>query len=454
MRRTLLVKAIVTGILAMAVIVPLSAIVSMVHDRQALSAGVLEDVQRAGVGTQTLIGPILIVPYRRTLAIEVTDPKSGAKSTNTTEDEGRLYFLPETLTADVRVSTEMRHRGIYSALLYNAHHTINGSFALPERFGVAENPNATYAFSDPFLILGISDTRGIRGKPTVSWNGAALDWKGGTGGSTIDNGVHAAIGNCTPGKTATFAIDLALQGTQTLAYVPVGKDTAVQMKSDWPHPSFDGQFLPETRAVSGQGFDATWRTTHLASNVESALRTQLGGKSGVQANTFGVQFIEPVNVYLQTERAAKYGFLFVVLTFLVFQLFELLKGLAIHPVQYGLVGMGLAMFFLLLLALTEHLPFALAYLLASAACIALLGFYVSYVLRSVKRATGFTGLLTTLYAALYVLLRSEDMALLLGAALLFGILAAIMVVTRRIDWYRVAVDPTDSGVPETGSSEA
>jgi inner membrane protein len=454
MRRSLLVKAIVTGILAMTVIVPLSAIVGMVHDRQALSAGVLQDVQRAGVGTQTLIGPILVVPYRRTVKTEVTDPQKGTKSTVTNEDEGRQYFLPDALTADVRVTTEMRYRGIYSALLYNAHHTIRGSFAVPDRFGVAESPNTAYAFSDSYLIFGICDTRGIRGTPAVTWNGTALEWKGGTEGSAIENGVHAVIGSLAPGKTATFAIDLALQGTQALEYVPVGKDTAIKMHSDWPHPSFDGQFLPETRAVTPQGFDAMWRTTHLASNVESAVRSRLAGNGGGQPNTFGVQFIEPVNVYLQTERAAKYGFLFVVLTFLVFQLFELLKGLAIHPVQYGLVGMGLALFFLLLLALTEHVPFALAYLIASAACIVLLGFYVSTVLRSVKRATGFTGLLTTLYAALYVLLRSEDMALLLGAALLFGILAAIMVVTRRVDWYRVAVDPADSGVLGGGASKA
>ena len=452
MRKTLLVKALVTGILATIVIVPLTAIENIVHDRQAASTSVLADVQRAGVGTQTLIGPILVVPYRRTVQSETTDPQTGRKSTVTNEDEGRQYLLPDSLTADVRVSSEMRYRGIYSALLYNAHHTITGSFAVPERFGVAESPNVSYAFSPAYLILGISDTRGIRGTPAVNWNGAALEWKGGTEGSAIQNGVHAQIGNVTPAKTASFTIDIALQGTQGIEYVPVGKETAIEMRSDWPHPSFDGQFLPETRTVTTQGFDAKWRTTLLASNVESTLRARLEGKSDTQPNTLGVAFIEPVNVYLQTERAAKYGFLFVVLTFLVFQLFELLKGLAIHPVQYGLVGTGLAMFFLLLLALTEHVPFAIAYLIASAVCIGLLGFYVSYVLRSMKRATGFTGLLTTLYGALYVLLRSEDMALLLGAVLLFGILAAIMVVTRHVDWYGIAADPTDGGVTGAGAS--
>jgi inner membrane protein len=265
--------------------------------------------------------------------------------------------------------------------------------------------------------------------------------------------VHAVLGRLTPGKTNSFELALLLQGTQALEYVPVGKQTTIRMRSEWPHPSFQGQFLPETREVTAQGFDATWRTSHLASGIESPLRGCLAGRGACRTSTLGVSFIEPVNVYLQTERAAKYGFLFVAVTFLVFLLFELLKDLAIHPVQYGLVGVSLAMFFLLLLALTEHVPFAVAYVVASGSCIGLLAFYVSFVLRSVRRAAGFTTLLSALYGALYVLLRSEDMALLLGALLLFGILAAVMVVTRKVDWYRIAVDRTMNPVVSPAAGE-
>lgn len=453
MRRSLLVKAVVTCILALAIVLPLSAIVGMVHDRQAASAGVLQDIQRTGVGAQTVTGPILVVPYRRTLHTEVTEAQTGRKSIVTTHETGRRYFLPEALAVNARIGTELRYRGIYSALLYNAQQEITGSFALPEDFGIARSANEEYEFEEGFVLLGIADTRGIRGTPALKWDGATREWKGGTEGASIRFGVHAAVGPVKPATTASFAIDLTLQGTQDLEYVPVGKQSEITLRSEWPHPSFHGQFLPETRTVTAAGFDAKWRTSHLSSSVESALHACLAGRCDGTVSTLGVAFIEPVNVYLQTERAAKYGFLFVVFTFLVFQLFELLKKLAIHPVQYGLVGIALAMFFLLLLALSEHIAFAYAYVLASASCIGLLAFYVSFVLGSVARAAGFTGLLCALYGALFVLLRSEDMALLLGAVLLFGILAVIMVVTRRVDWYRIAASPGASGDPGTAGAE-
>jgi inner membrane protein len=295
--------------------------------------------------------------------------------------------------------------------------------------------------SDAFLVLGISDTRGLGGTPTVAWDGRELEWKGGTGEPALPGGLHAEVGPLAPGTTVAFSASLVLSGTESLSYVPAGKETSIDLVSDWPHPSFGGRFLPATRTVTDEGFDAAWRVTHLASNVEAALRAHLAERRHEGINSLGVTFIEPVDVYLQTERAAKYGFLFVALTFVTFGLYELLKKLAIHPVQYGLVGIGLALFFLLLLALTEHVPFAVAYAASSAACVGLLGFYVSYVLRGVRRAGGFVAMLGSLYGALYVLLRSEDMALLLGAVLLFAILAAVMVVTRNVDWYRIGGDP-------------
>jgi inner membrane protein len=445
MRRSLLVKGIVTGFLTVGLIVPLTAIFGLVRSRQAASRSVLADVQQASVGPQTLIGPILVVPFRRSVETEITDPHTRQRTVVTRLEEGREIFLPEVLATDVRVGTEVRYRGIYSALLYDAEHRITGSFAVPERFGFTEAASAALTFSEAYVILGISDTRGIRSAPALTWDGAPLEWKSGTGVSGLPSGVQAPVGRLTPGQSHSFAVDLVLQGTEALAYVPVGKATTVAMRSAWPHPSFDGQFLPESRTITPQGFEARWRTIHLASNVEPELRERLADDRHGSLNTLGVSFIEPVNVYLQTERAVKYGFLFVVLTFVVFLLFELLKELTIHPVQYGLVGIGLVLFFLLLLALSEHVPFALAYAVASASCIGLLAFYVSFVLGSVRRAGSFTGMLAALYGSLYVLLRSEDLALLLGAVLLFGILAAIMVATRHVDWYRVGREQLVAG---------
>jgi inner membrane protein len=237
------------------------------------------------------------------------------------------------------------------------------------------------------------------------------------------------------------------------------------LDSSWPHPQFNGAFLPRTRTVDDKGFRATWEVSSLATNAQAQYLAGItratvgGGESGSQTSlpatlsaadpgrgaldAVGVSLVDPVNVYSQADRASKYGLLFVLLTFVGFFMFELIKQLRIHPIQYGLVGLALAIFFLLLVSLSEHVAFVWAYLTASTACIGLLGFYVAHVLHSRARGIGFAAMLATLYAALYGLLVSEDNALVLGAGLLFVILAALMVVTRKVDWYRVgAIAPS------------
>ncbi len=217
----------------------------------------------------------------------------------------------------------------------------------------------------------------------------------------------------------------------------------IALASTWPHPQFHGDFLPRTRAIGPDGFKARWEVSSLASNAQSQFRAAMsrrapqGSTDAAEAvDAIGVSLVDPVNVYSQVDRATKYGVLFVLLTFVAFFMFEFLKQLRIHPIQYGLVGLAVAIFFLLLLALSERIPFAVAYLVAAIACVTLIGYYLGHVLGGWLRGAGFAGLLGTLYAALYGLLISEDNALVLGAGLLFLILAAIMVVTRRVDWYR------------------
>jgi inner membrane protein len=450
MNRTLLMKTIVTSLIAILLLVPLNGVVNLVQERKSVSFAALGDIQRSGVGTQKLMGPILIVPYRRTIRTVTVDQKSGKRTFQESTYEERLHFLPDSLSIQAHVGTERRYRGIYATLFYDAQQVLVGSFKIPEDYGLDQRSGVTYAFDSAYVVLGIGDNRGIKGDPILKWEGKVQDrtWIGGGehGMEFLQRGIHANVGKVQPARSIDFEIGLTLAGTETLSYVPVGKQTSVTVDSKWPHPSFVGQLLPESRTISERGFEATWRTSHLASNIGAALDACFIGAPTREGNpvncekgltTLGVAFIEPVNVYLQTERAAKYGFLFIALTFLAFQLFELFKKLAIHPVQYGLVGVALAMFFLLLLALTEHVRFVVAYLVASTSCVGLLSFYVSYVLRGVRRALGFGVLLSALYGALYVLLRSEDLALLLGAVLLFGILAAIMFVTRNLDWYRL-----------------
>ena len=445
MRRTLLVKAAAVALLAFVLIVPLAAVRSTIEERHALSGSVLQDIKSSGVREQRVLGPVLIVPYTKTVTSELTDATTGAKTTVKTTEPGYLHFLPESLDVRAQVRTETRQRGIYSALMFRARHTLEGAFAVPAELGVTASPTVAYAWHDAYLVVGLGDTRGIRGTPTLRWSGRALEWAGGTRELTMGSGIHAMVGALpTSAQRHPFSIQLDLDGTESIDYVPVGKQTAVTMKASWPHPSFGGDFLPDSRAISDHGFDATWKTSHLASNIETSIGKCLAEQCGGSIDALGVAFVDPVDVYLKSERAAKYGFLFIAITFLVFFLFEVLRKLAIHPIQYGLVGVALAMFFLLLLALSEHVAFALAYAVAASACIGLLSVYVGFVLGSGTRALGFTGMLAALFSALYVLLQSEDFALLLGAALLFGILAVVMLVTRRVDWYGLSSDTTEA----------
>jgi inner membrane protein len=297
--------------------------------------------------------------------------------------------------------------------------------------------------------------RGIIGTPRLRVDGidVALEQGLGAGDGT---GVHARLRSPRAGGTLAFdsRLDFVLGGTESLALVPLGERNRFALSSTWPHPHFGGSFLPRTRSIDARGFRAEWEVSSLATAARAqyaagkavaraADPVQGGGRSGkeVQAegiDAVGVSLVDPVNVYSQADRASKYGILFVLLTFVGFFMFELIRQLPIHPIQYGLVGLALAIFFLLLVSLSEHIAFGWAYLLASIACIGLLGFYVGFVLRSRARGAGFAAMLAILYAVLYGLLASEDNALVLGSVLLFLILAAIMVVTRRVDWYQPA----------------
>jgi inner membrane protein len=258
-------------------------------------------------------------------------------------------------------------------------------------------------------------------------------------GQRVGTGLHALLPTPTQGQTLAFEVEFsaALQGTETLSVVPLAERNAISLGSPWPHPKFHGAFLPRAREIGPTGFRARWEVSSLASNAQSQYCEVLRTSDAARAlDAISVSLVDPVDTYTQVDRATKYGVLFVLLTFVAFFMFELLKRLRIHPIQYGLVGLALSIFFLLLLALSERIPFAIAYLVAALACVGLIGHYLAHVLGGWLRGAGLAAMLGTLYGALYGLLISEDNALVLGAGLLFSVLASIMVLTRRIDWYR------------------
>ncbi|QTT86487.1 cell envelope integrity protein CreD [Pseudomonas chlororaphis] len=440
MNRNLTIKLGAIALLILGLLVPLLMIDGLIQERQELRDGVLTDIARSSSYSQQLSGPLLVVPYRKVVRTWKTNEKTNRRYQEQGEERGQLYFLPEHFELDGQVRTELRARGIYQARLFHANNRISGQFALPEQLGIKED-FVDYKFEQPFLAVGISDIRGIEQALALELNGQNLPFAPGTRIDWLGEGVHVNL-PLLDGQRSTdldFAFDLQLQGTGQLQVLPVGKTSKVRLRADWPHPSFIGNYLPAQREISDLGFAANWQTSFFSTNLESALINCLasGQCDEFKNRSFGVSFIDPVDQYLKSDRAIKYALLFITLTFAGFFLFEVLKSLAVHPVQYALVGVALAFFYLLLLSLSEHIGFALAYLLSAGACVTLIGFYVCHVLRSLGHGLSFAVGLAALYGLLYSLLSAEDYALLMGSLLLFGLLGVFMVLTRKLDWYGV-----------------
>ncbi|CAM3793813.1 Inner membrane protein CreD [Pseudomonas reidholzensis] len=438
MNKTLSFKLGMIALLMLLLLIPLLMIGGLIDERQSLRDTVLADIAQSSSFDQVIAGPLLVVPYRKYERRWID--KDGHSVQETSTVSGHLYFLPETFEATIGIDTELRARGIYQARLFHAKSQVAGRFKLPARWGV-EKDYEDYRFDKPFLAVGISDIRGIESNLELSLDDQRLAFEAGTGLDWMRGGVHVPL-PALDGQQATefsYGFDLALQGTGQLHVLPVGRTSSVDMQANWPHPSFVGSYLPSRREINAEGFKAHWQTSFFATNLEDALRqcATVEQCADYKDRTFGVSFVDPVDQYLKSERAIKYALLFIALTFAGFFLFEVLKNLSVHPVQYVLVGVALAFFYLLLLSLSEHLGFGVAYGLSASACVLLIGFYLSHVLRSLWRGVGFAAGLAVLYAMLYGLLSAEDYALLMGSLLCFGLLGVFMVLTRRLDWSRV-----------------
>ncbi|MCP1618957.1 inner membrane protein [Pseudomonas sp. SLBN-26] len=440
MTRTLGFKLGAIALLILLLLIPLLMIDGLIDERQMARDSVQANIAQSSSYAQQVTGPLLVVPFRRTVREWKTHEKTGQRYLDEREQRGRLFFLPERFHLQGDVDTQLLTRGIYQARLYKSDSRISGEFAVPAHFGIEEGLE-DYQFETPFLAVGISDIRGINNALKLELNGRSLDFQPGSGDPILASGVHVPLPHLVSGEAQTlnYGFTLNLQGTESLHITPVGRDSQVELKSPWPHPSFVGEFLPAEREVREDGFTARWQTSFFATDLQQAL-ADCAYEDRCQAfnsRVFGVSFVDPVDQYLKSDRAIKYALLFICLTFAGFFLVEVLKRINVHPVQYGLVGLALAFFYLLLLSLSEHLAFGLAYALSASACVLLVGIYVSSVLHSWVRGGGFTAGLAALYGMLYGLLSAEDYALLMGSLLVFGLLACVMVLTRKLDWYAV-----------------
>lgn len=449
MQKTLLYKLAAILGLTVLICIALSMIQATIAERSAFRQAAVASIAADSVREQTVTGPLLVIRYVDDYdeRIEVSDGLGKRKETVARSVKRKFFVFPNELAIDSVIDTDRRYRGIHQVLVYGARHRMAGDFVLPV---LADLPRASPAsrlrLGRASVVLGVGDVRGIKNIPRIAWGGQTMEFQQGTEIGAVDTGLHADLKALALEQpvTVAFSMSLGLDGIEQQNFVPVGKNNKISVKSNWPHPHFSGDFLPSTRdrTIDASGFSAKWQVSSLSTIAQKQIREleEGGARAGPAPRPlehFSIGFIEPVNVYSLAERATKYGLLFVALTFAAFFMFEIMRRLPIHPIQYLLVGLAQVLFFLLLVSLSEHIAFVLAYLIASAACIVLIGYYLAHVLKDWRRGLGFAMALTTLYGALYGLLVSESNALVLGSILLFAVLAAVMVATRKVDWYSI-----------------
>jgi inner membrane protein len=450
LRDSAAVKMVIIGVLVLILLIPLAMVGSLVSERQGRQQQVAREVASSWGRPQVLAGPVLTVPY----LVHFKNEK-GVVTTQTTY----ARFLPEVLKIEGNVDGERLNRGIFEVAVYRTGLKWTGTFQRPS-FEEWRIPPEDVVWRDAYLSIGVPDMRGITSGVSLTWGNRTLGLVPGGGEPGLwQSGLRVTIPDLAEGKAGevyAFAFDLGVNGSEDLSFLPLGKETTVALKSNWPSPSFKGEFLPARRTVHGTGFDALWhvswfgRSSYPQQWRESEAQ-ELAPQGAIDGSAFGVQLFMPVDAYQKTERSTKYGVLFLVLTFLTFFLYEQLNPFSLHPVQYLLVGFALCLFYLLLLSISEHAPFGLAYLVAAAATVLLIGGYSAAILRGALRALLMTVVLSTLYGYLYVLLQLEDYALLLGSIGLFVILGLVMYLTRRIDWSaprRGSVPPVTAAVPQ------
>jgi inner membrane protein len=430
------VKAAIIAGLTLLMLWPLARVQSLVSERQALQSQAYGVIAAGFGGAQVLGAPVLSVDtQRRTVVID-----AASKSSNEAWAGGApLHLLPDDVRIDTKTTVEVRSKGIYSVPVYVSKVVITGEFK---------------AEAIAALLLSGADTRVVPAQAVFQLPVSAVKYLRNLVRFDVDGQpLHAASGEVAgfaalstpidlrsrnPSNPLMFRLEFEVAGSDSLRFLPLGSHTIVTADVAWPHPDFDGAFLPLSHELKAEGYTAKWEVLELNRAIPQVWRGTAIDNRALMATAFGVRLFQPSNVYTQNYRAARYGILFIAVTFACFFAWEhLVRGLRLHPMQYLLVGLSLATFYLLLLALSEHIGFAGSYAVAAAALVALITSYIAGAVNDRKAAFAIGTALAVTYGALYVILLSEDYALLYGSLLLFAVLTVLMLATRRLDWSRV-----------------
>jgi inner membrane protein len=421
-------KLALIAFLSLVLLIPASMITGLIREREQRRDETIREVTSVWGNAQTLTGPVLTLPYR------VTE-KTGTDAYHTIIRYA--HFLPEHLIITGSVEPQIRYRGIYKVVTYRTKLHVSGDFTPPDLSALQINPSETTDQSS-WLEIGIPDMRGINENIQLHWGDSVLSLIPGIPSHQISqSGVHALLPKI-HNSLVRFSFNLDLNGSSGLNFIPIGKENSVDLASSWNTPSFSGAFLPDNRKITRTGFTANWQILQLNRNYP---QQWIDDQYTVNESSFGVDLMTPVDSYQKSMRSVKYAILFIGLTFLIFFFAEVMTKTRMHPVNYLLVGFALCIFYSLLTALAEYLPFGFAYLLSSSIIIGMIAVFTRSLYRKNLVTVTVSLVLTSLYLFLYVILKLTDYSLLFGNIGLVIILGLVMFFSRKIDWYSPVRSP-------------
>ena len=418
-------------LIGLLLLIPTSMIKNLINERESTQIEAIREVSSKWGEEQTLTGPFITIPYTRYVK-EFSKKDSVYK---TVAVRAYAHVLPSKLDIKGDITPERRYRGIYEIVVYNSKINISGQFGSLS-LSELDIPKKDIKFDKAQFGVGIDDLRGIEEQVELNWNESLCSFNPGVmTKNVVKEGINASIEvDDSDSSVYNFSFTLDLKGSQLLYFTPVGKITDINIASTWSNPSFNGSFLPDTRNVSDSGFTANWNVLHLNRNYPQIWK---GSSHSIRNSSFGIDLLLPVDNYQKSYRSIKYAILFIVFTFLVFFFIEILNKVYIHPIQYILVGIALVVFYTLLLSLSEHMIYNLAFIVSAISTLVLIAGYVKAILKSNQLTFLISGILLILYTFIFVIIQLQDFALLIGSIGIFIILGLVMYFSRKIDWYNL-----------------
>ncbi len=431
-KNNVMFKVVVIAALIIILQFPNALVRSLIHEREEIHQNAVMEVSKKWGTGQTITGPYISIPYDRVIT------NRGAYTDTTASIEIKkefLYILPEKLKINGKLKPEERYRGLHDVVVYESDIKLEGAFK-PLELSAMDLDIRRVHFNKAQLNVGISDLKGIEKQIKLKWNDTQEFFNSGlTTNDIVRSGISVPIDvSDTYSNGYNFSLSLDLKGSQDVFFAPLGKTTDVYLQSSWKHPSFAGEYLPDSRTINENGFKAHWNILHLNRNYPQMWTND---KYKVGKSLFGANLLLAVDRYKKSDRVAKYSILFISLTFMVFFFVEILNKSYIHPIQYLLVGTALIIFYTLLLSFSEHMLFNVAYLLASLLTLLLICGYTLAILKSKQVSLLMLGILTILYGFIFTIISMQEYSLIIGSIGLFMILAIVMYFSRKIDWYEI-----------------